>query len=202
MANDLAKNAWFSGFAAGEGCFAIFRSQKRGRTYCRPTFGLGLRLDDGRILEELQKCFGGTLSTIKKPQGGGNPQGRWTVASKASLANLVAYFDRYPLRAKKAQDYSVWREAVGVYLRAGGLAPELVGLREDLAEGRRFDGEAEAISTPGPHQGDGTYTLNSLFRYCRDNGYPEEAKAARHYASLAYYRHGTSVISKIKVDDA
>jgi hypothetical protein len=34
------------------------------------------------------------------------------VSKKADAMALVAILDRYPIRAKKADDYAIWREAV------------------------------------------------------------------------------------------
>ena len=47
----------------------------------------------------------------------------WYVTSKRDLARLVAYFDQFPLRAKKARDYVLWREAVAIYLKGTASSP-------------------------------------------------------------------------------
>jgi hypothetical protein len=43
-----------------------------------------------------------------------------------------------PLRAKKAADYALWREAVMVYLEHGGYHPRLLELRQQLMAGRVY----------------------------------------------------------------
>lgn len=45
-------------------------------------------------------------------QGAAKPSARWQVYDRYGCAVIVSLFDRYPLRAKKARDYAIWREAV------------------------------------------------------------------------------------------
>lgn len=77
------------------------------------------------------------------------PQARWEISSKAQCARLVAVFDRYPLRAKKAADFTIWRQAVSVWgeingKRCGSVRQdwtELAALASALCDGRRYDSE-------------------------------------------------------------
>lgn len=134
-------NAWLAGFADGEGCFALQRSQRAG--WVQPTFRIGLRADDSTILAELKEEFGGSL-TVRHHRGRRNdcPVADWVVGSKDDLRKIVAYFDRYPLRAKKAGDYAIWREAVLIYLAGNRRSPELPGCFDRLQEVRKYAGVA------------------------------------------------------------
>jgi hypothetical protein len=139
-------NAWFAGFADGEGCFYLGPSANGG---VQPQFKIGLRADDVSILRELQVEFGGSISfAIQRKNGREHSLVNWAVAGKVDLARLIAYFDEFPLRAKKARDYAIWREGVRAYLRAGRQAPELHSLRRALADGRVFESEPPEISDP------------------------------------------------------
>jgi hypothetical protein len=135
MGWDPREDAWLSGFTDGEGCFLIGTVQ-RGRILA-PRFYLGLRADDMAVLEELQRALGGRLH-LRPARGADAPQCAWLVSSKRELAGLVEYFDRFPLRAKKAADFALWREAVSVYCAASGADPRLAALKEALTLGRTY----------------------------------------------------------------
>lgn len=128
----LRHDAWLAGFAAGEGCFHI--TPKSGGH--RPVFALALRDDDVAILADLQTAFGGTVRRIAG-RGTDRPKADWRVYRKDELLGLVAYFDRFPLRAKKADDFAVWRQAVVAYAtRDGALIPVL---RNELQQCRKYE---------------------------------------------------------------
>lgn len=142
MAWDPRKDAWLAGFTAGEGCFQILHNNRRRVTSASliPQFQIALRADDGQVLEALQKFFGGSVSYRARAQNIVScPMCAWHVASKRDLARLVQYFDRFPLQAKKARDYAIWRQAVGIYCAHGGRDARLAALRETLVLGRAFD---------------------------------------------------------------
>lgn len=126
----LDQDAWLAGFTDGEGSFVITAtgSPKGNRQPAlAPRFTLGLHAADGAILHELRDTFGGSLSfSERNPDRPSSDRWTWTVVAKADLRRLVAYFDRFPLRARKARDYATWRAAVEVYLAAPS-APACVG---------------------------------------------------------------------------
>src|SRR4051794_37301444 len=107
----LREDAWLAGFVAGEGCLTIRHDHRHDNFW--PSLKIALRDDDGAILYECREAFGGHVeehhSGTAKARGW-NPQVRWIVNAKVDLMRLVAYFDRFPLRAKKADEYAVWRE--------------------------------------------------------------------------------------------
>lgn len=144
MSWDPREDAWFAGFTDGEGSFNIVRNS--GGT-CNPRFKISLRIDDAAVLEGLEAAFGGFVSFLAASHASTRPAAQWVVSAKRDLPALLAYFDRFPLRAKKARDYVIWRRAVRIYCDRGGAVPELVLLRDALAEIRRYDGP-ELVDRP------------------------------------------------------
>jgi hypothetical protein len=126
---DDAFGHWLAGFADGEGCFSILHHKGREAYHCQ--FIIGLRDDDTAILREVHARTGlGYLrrrevcpSSVKNARA----QTYWVVHRKTDCLALVEIFDRYPLRAKKARDYAVWREAVLEWERWTG---KRVGVRQ------------------------------------------------------------------------
>lgn len=148
MTDDLTKDRWFAGFVDGEGCFGIHRGKARYGSAFHPELSIALRADDLAILEQIQAAFGGGLSISRPP--GAAPLAKVCIGSKRDLPRLVEYFDRFPLRAKKAADYVLWRRAVLLYCSAGGgrkqgAGDELEALRDALMGSRRYDEAAAAV---------------------------------------------------------
>lgn len=92
------------------------------------------------VRDELRAAFGGLVYWHQRDDQ--NPQYHWTVDKKQDLLRLVAYFDRFQLRAKKARDYVIWRRAVMVYCATSRTNPELAVLAAELRATRRFDMDA------------------------------------------------------------
>lgn len=140
---DDAFGNWFAGFTDGEGCFRI-KPTNQGTFQCR--FSIGLRADDEPILREIHERLGiGTLchsgrNNVKQEQW------RLEVNAKAHVLKLVEVFNRYPLRAKKARDFAIWREAVIVWsaVENGRRADwtRIGELADELREVRRFTAPA------------------------------------------------------------
>lgn len=141
MTWDPTADAWAAGFIDGEGYFRIAKQMQRMAGAFVPIFGIGLRIDEVPIITTLHAAFGGSIA-YKPAVGAAKPTVQWTVSGKADLMRVVEYLDRFPLRAKKARDYAIWREAVHAYVRAGGRAEQLGPLCEALTEVRRFDDRA------------------------------------------------------------
>lgn len=141
---DPREDGWFAGFADGEAHFALElnnRQHRQGATVI-PVFKIMLRADDIGVLRTLAEAFGGSLYFRPGSRSGehvSKPLCAWKVAPKRNLAQLVRYFDEFPLHAKKSRDYALWREAVLIYCAHGGRDPRLRPLRDALMEGRRYD---------------------------------------------------------------
>ncbi len=151
---------YLAGLIDGEGCFTIPRASARPdqatHSYqCR--FELGLRDDDLAILEEIQQRTGlGRLSprSGKSSSRRNRPSIRWDIGSRRDCAGLVQILDRYPLRAKKAADYAIWRRAVSAWLRLSTsryMGPErwdeIAALSTALRAIRAYDGAPVALPT-------------------------------------------------------
>lgn len=140
---DAGFASWLAGFIDGEGCFTV-KGHSRG-TYA-PSFRIKLRSDDAGILEGIRRTVGiGTVSNIPG-SGGSEDQVAWTVSDKEGCQRLVDLLDKYPLRAKKRNDFLIWREAVCEWTtrprgnRWDGPADQtrIKALREALMEGRHY----------------------------------------------------------------
>lgn len=122
MSNDDRKitdawGNWFAGFTAGEGHFSIDKRNKENlcAAYgCR--FQIHLRADDEPILEEIHNMLG--IGTVYNSSSHANHSLNahaktylW-VHSIKDCFELVKIFERFPLRAKKHRDFSIWRCAV------------------------------------------------------------------------------------------
>lgn len=144
---------WLAGFIDGEGYFGINRGRNKGcpAISYRPIFKVALRGDDRAILVEIVERTG--IGRVNDdPRGDGlNPQSQWTVSGKANCVQLAALLDRYPLRAKKARDFAIWREAVAEWqaLRQWGRQPadwsRIAPLRDALMGLRDFDSSVPVI---------------------------------------------------------
>ena len=114
MDRDFAN--WFCGFVDGEGCFALNRCTATRRTTYIPQFIIGLRADDYDILETCKRAFddigSSGISTGNETRA---PKAQWSVTNAKDLNKLVVFFDEYRLRAKKAIDFELWKQAVSEY---------------------------------------------------------------------------------------
>lgn len=134
---------WLAGFIAGEGSFGIYPRTKRRGYYLQ--FVISLRADDRPILDNICRTTGlGVLSYRQPPQG--NALTTWRVHRRQDMLRLITILDHFPLRAKKADDYAIWRRAalyLGSSIHVGGRGRtndwEPIGnLADELAAIRRF----------------------------------------------------------------
>lgn len=146
--------SWLAGFIDGEGSFAIVLTNGGANYRCH--FNLVVRDDDAEILREIRARTGiGKLYLFPPKRAVG-----WTVHSKPQCAALVSLLDRFPLRAKKARDYAIWREAVLLWLSKhpghkghhGRTTYDWTGfaeLRAQLMAGRAYEPPDVAEAEPG-----------------------------------------------------
>jgi hypothetical protein len=163
---DDAFGHWLAGFIDGEGCFTIPAHRSGGRPLqYSARLVVALRADDAAILREIRDRTG--LGTLQVHRSSGqridgsphHPGLMWMVAAKRDCMGIVDLLDRYPLRAKKAADYAIWREAVLLWSkvrRNGGHGHRAydwtaVGdLAELLRAGRAYNGPSAAVPEPEP----------------------------------------------------
>jgi hypothetical protein len=141
---------WLSGFIDGEAHFAI-ANFTRSSLQCH--MAIALRCDDVRVLYECQRRTRlGRIHDTSRPSET-HPQNKpyrsWHIAGKSETLLLTAILDRYPLRARKREDYEVWREAVHVHNsmpfgnRARGADWEpMWTLKRRLEQVRKFNPES------------------------------------------------------------
>lgn len=115
---DLDRNSfghWLSGFTDGEGCFCLTLAAPRPGTNANPVafYAITLRLDDLPILRLVQSYLGCGSLTLRPTKGASQPSAEFRVLKVADLVTkVIPHFDLYPLRAKKAEDYQVWKQGV------------------------------------------------------------------------------------------
>jgi hypothetical protein len=108
---------WLSGFVDGEGCFrlAFVEQVNKGRPTPDAVFSILLRADDLPILQLIQSYFGTCriYSTRYSKNPNANPAFKLTTTNISDTSNaIVPHFERYPLRAKKARDFEIWKRGV------------------------------------------------------------------------------------------
>jgi hypothetical protein len=101
---------WLAGFIDGEGCFRIQKEKRGGYYACQ--FSLKLRDDDRAILNECVCRTGAGIVHRMAAYRTSKPGVRWAIQSRADCWKLATILDRYPLRAKKAHEYAIWRQAL------------------------------------------------------------------------------------------
>lgn len=115
---------WIAGFIDGEGCFFIVMVPKRPGGF-RPAFSLAVRADDAAVVHQLHEALDlGTVHYYTATNG--NRVVRWSVQSRADCAALIKFLEDHPLRAKKKNDFDLWKEAVklAATLKTGRAAKE------------------------------------------------------------------------------
>jgi len=150
---------WLAGFLDGEGTFVISR-HARGAYRC--AVRIKLRQDDEPILVEIAEFTScGRIFTYveREPDKRREATATWVVDRRDQCAAMVRLLDRYPLRAKKARDYAIWREAVQAWASArpgprGSLATwvRMAALARQLKAVRAFDAEPAADEPDEPDQ--------------------------------------------------
>lgn len=112
---------WLSGFTDGEGSFLLKTGidKRYGRRTHHALFQITLRDDDSRILGQIQAYWGcGSLSSLQRKRTkvrdwDTKPSAVFVVCGIRFLRNIIVpHFNLYPLRAKKARDFFIWKEGV------------------------------------------------------------------------------------------
>lgn len=113
---------YIAGFVDGEGCFALkFRRDIRRERqnspeyfYWKAEFAIGLRIDDGRLLELIRDTLGCGSVTENKDYN----QVRYSVQDLEKLYDIIIpFFQTHRLYGKKWADFILWVEAVEILRR-------------------------------------------------------------------------------------
>ena len=129
------------GFIDGEGSFSV--SINRHRTLksgieIKPEFEIELRADDREILERIMMTLQcGKIYDCSYERYGWFPHAKYKITSTRELREkLFPFLDRYPLQAKKAKSYTLFREIVLKFLNKEHLTKngfvEMQRLRNEL----------------------------------------------------------------------
>jgi hypothetical protein len=112
--------AWLSGFVDGEGCFYLgVHKRKTSTDSARAFFQIKVRDDDEAIIRRIQSFLQcGWVKLVADPGRSGNhqPQAVFRVNSIVDCFKIITpIFEKYPLLAKKADDFRIWSEAVRLF---------------------------------------------------------------------------------------
>jgi hypothetical protein len=134
---------WLAGFADGEGSFNM--REDRGHGCFQMSFTIVVRCDDRAILDELHRRTG--VGRVKQRSKAGHEQRyvTWLTSDKRGCLALVDLFDRYPLRAKKARDYAIWRQGVIEWASVDGNGPGRRRQRRDWSHIRVLRDRLHAV---------------------------------------------------------
>jgi len=112
---------YIAGFVDGEGCFALKFSKetKRKRSGSpeyfnwRAEFAILLKEDDIRILGLIKNTLG--VGSLSLNYSRGKTFARYSVQNIKELHEvIVPFFNKYSLRAKKAEDFKLWKKAISI----------------------------------------------------------------------------------------
>jgi hypothetical protein len=120
---------YVSGFIDGEGSFCISigkNAEYARRVEVRPEFEIELRADDREILERILITIGcGQIYDLSYDRYGWFPHVKYKITSSKNLEEcLFPFLDAYPLQAKKAKVYVLFKEVVLMYRRKEHLTDE------------------------------------------------------------------------------
>lgn len=108
---------YIAGFVDGEGCFSLrlHKDVKKNRSgtpvyyFWKPEFCIVLRIDDKSILEQILASLNCGRITVTKRFV------RYSVQDTRDLiTKIIPFFEKFPLRAKKKNDYILWVEAIKI----------------------------------------------------------------------------------------
>lgn len=112
---------WFVGLCDGEASFT-YRNTKNAELPARPRFKLTLQGDDEIVREANEILFGGGYVRIdeevtsKRSSGKGyKNRSDLDVTDKRRLQLLVEFFERFPLRSHKKDEFLIWKQLVSYY---------------------------------------------------------------------------------------
>ena len=118
---------WIVGFVDGEGCFFVGMNKNASMKYkvqVLPEFVVVQHVRDKDILNQLVEYFGCRVVRV-------NHGDRWHYRVRGHQAifnKIIPFFDKYPLKTKKQQDFLLFREIIFLMQNKEHLEP--VGIRK------------------------------------------------------------------------
>ena len=133
---------WLAGFTDGEGRFlANIYLRKTGPYYgerlLHTRYFINLRQDDRAILEQIRIVLGvGKIWVRRNVRPNQNPEVVYCIGPVTDLYHIVIpLFEKYPLRAKKAREFGVWKKIIETRCLEGNqTGPRLQRGRPPLPE--------------------------------------------------------------------
>lgn len=119
---------YIAGFIDGEGSFSVGIARHktlRSGIEARIQFSIELRADDREILDRIRATIGcGKVYDCNYERYGWYPHAKYKIGSVKEMKEyLLPFLDRYPLQAKKAKVYALFREVVEIAYRKEHLTP-------------------------------------------------------------------------------
>lgn len=128
--------SWLSGFMDAEGTFGIVL---KGKSCVSCQMGIGLHCCEESLLWQIKNRVGVGNVTPFYP----GSVASWRVGSiKDHMEVTVPLFEKYPLRAKKKNDFAIWAQAVRLvhakeHLTESGRQ-EILRLKQELDKGKKY----------------------------------------------------------------
>jgi hypothetical protein len=133
-----------AGFFTAEGTLGITKNNNG----LLPRAAIATREDDFPLLLDICDRVGaGRLWREATSPQGRSPAACWSIRDKEGLQRLVELFEHHRLRGRRAREFAIWREAVGVYASRAtktAIRTRLGELRASLAAER-----LQALSNSG-----------------------------------------------------
>jgi hypothetical protein len=129
---------FIAGFIEGEGHFGIVSMNGGQSLGC--VMRLAVRDDDGDLLRWLVATTGIGKLSRKPAQSTSQPQVLWSVNRQDDCDYLVALLDRFPMRGRKACEFTIWSRAVRTWTQQTGprRRATLERLKSELEACRQF----------------------------------------------------------------
>ncbi|HXK35685.1 MAG TPA: LAGLIDADG family homing endonuclease [Candidatus Paceibacterota bacterium] len=132
---------YVAGFVDGEGSFCVgigkHKTLRRG-IEVHPLFEIEVRADDREVLERILVTIGcGKIYDCSYERYGWQPHVKYKVGSSKELEQFVIpFFEKYPLQAKKAQSFNIFKEIIKMMRRKEHLTDngfvKIVAMRDQL----------------------------------------------------------------------
>lgn len=129
---DPVWGGWLAGLVDGEGYF-MFRLDRKGIPKAK--LEINLRSDERAGLVEIKQTLGiGRIFTTT------DRAIRWDVARLNDCLWLARFFELYPLRLKKARDFTIWAAAIRAWAN-GAARNDLRAYATKIRAVRQFEAE-------------------------------------------------------------